>query len=73
MAGVLNNWALVETDAETDYALSYASRVIDFTIGEPNRKSKRAVVEYRDRNDGVSFRVRQAIEFLSSGYSFRLR
>ena len=73
MAGMLNNWALVETDAETDYALSYASRVIDFTIGEPDRKSKTAVVEYRDRNDGVSFRVRQAIEFLSSGYSFRLR
>lgn len=73
MAGVLNNWVLVETDAETDYALSYASRVIDFTIGEPDRKSKTAVVEYRDRNDGVSFRVRQAIEFLSSGYSFRLR
>jgi hypothetical protein len=47
--------------------------VIDFTIGEPDRKSKTAVVEYRDRNDGVSFRVRQAIEFLSSGYSFRLR
>jgi hypothetical protein len=73
MAGVENNWALVETDAENDYALSYADRVIDFTIGEPDPKTKTAMVEYRVRNDGISFRIRQAVQFMNSGYSIRLR
>ncbi len=72
MAGVLNNWALVETGVEA-YSLSYASRVMDFTINEPDRKSKTAMVEYRDRSDGVSFRIRQAVQFTGSGYSIRLR
>lgn len=73
MAGVLNNWALVETGVETDYALSYADRVMDFTIGEPDRQSKTAMVEYRSRNDDISFRIRQAVQFMNSGYSLRLR
>ncbi|MBO7181343.1 MAG: glycoside hydrolase family 18 protein, partial [Kiritimatiellae bacterium] len=72
MAGVLNNWALVETGVE-EYSLSYADRVMDFTIGEPDRQSKTAMVEYRSRNDGISFRIRQAVQFMNSGYSLRLR
>lgn len=71
MAGVLNNWALVETGVE--YSTSYADRVMDFTIGEPDRQSKTAMVEYRSRNDGISFRIRQAVQFMNSGYSLRLR
>jgi hypothetical protein len=71
MAGVLNNWALVETGVEA-YSLSYADRVMDFTIGEPDRQSKTAMVEYRSRNDGISFRVRQAVQFMRSGYTIRL-
>jgi hypothetical protein len=56
-----------------EYSLSDADRVMDFTIGEPARQSKTAMVEYRSRNDGISFRIRQAVQFMNSGYSLRLR
>ena len=71
MAGVVNNWALVE--AGVDYGLSYAASILDFTIGEPDRKTKTADVTYRDRATGVSFRVRREVIFTGSGFSFRLR
>jgi hypothetical protein len=71
MAGVVNNWALVE--AGVDYGLSYAASILDFTIGTPDRKTKTADVTYRDRATGVSFRVRREVFFTGSGFSFRLR
>ncbi len=71
MANVSNNWALVEVGVED--SLTYADRILDFTIGEPDRKTKTADVTYRDRATGVSFRVRREVIFTGSGFSFRLR
>lgn len=71
MTNLSNNWAMVEEGV--DYSSSYADRTLDFTIGEPDRKTKTAMVEYRDRETGVSFRIRREVIFSASGYSFRLR
>ena len=72
MSGYLNNWVIMEI-SDTQYATNYTSQVLDFTIGEPDRKTKTAVVEYRDRETGVSFRIRREVIFSASGFSFRLR
>ena len=72
MSGYLNNWVIMET-SDTQYATNYTSQVLDFTIGEPDRKTKTAMVEYRDRETGVSFRIRREVIFSASGFSFRLR
>ena len=71
MTNLSNNWATVEEGV--DYSSSYADRILDFTIGEPDRKTKTAMVEYRDRETGVSFRIRREVIFSASGFSFRLR
>lgn len=71
MTNLSNNWAMVEEGVE--YSSSYADRILDFTIGEPDRKTKTAMVEYRDRETGVSFRIRREVIFSASGFSFRLR
>lgn len=72
MSGYFNNWVIMES-SDTQYTTNYTSQVLDFTIGEPDRKTKTAMVEYRDRETGVSFRIRREVIFSASGYSFRLR